>query len=963
MLLVMLGPFRVYDDGGDQVELGGNRVRTLLARLALDLNHGVPARTLIDDLWTDAVPGDATNALHTLIARTRRALRATTGLRLSSEGLGYALRADPEQVDLHRFERLVTSGRGALRRNLPAEAVEDLRAALKLWRGDPLIDFRDLPFAEATVPRLERLGRAALTERIEAELLLGDRAGLVEELALLTDRHPLDEPLAELRLRALRAAGRRAEAVNAYEQLREELAERLGTEPGERLREMHLALLREGSGGAATSPGTAPTSPGTAPTTPGTAGGVEREPPGADPGAGGGTVPSGAALPRRLSNFVGREAELERLDSALRDARLVTLFGPGGSGKTRLSVEGASRIADLRVLFVELASVRDDQELATAVSTGMGVRQAPRLNHGHPADPLSRLVEALGSEPTLLILDNCEHLVTRAAELTERLLTLAPELRMLTTSKEPLALPGEKLLPVGPLEVPDNVEAAAASPAVRLFVQRATAARHDFELTVSNTADVMEICRELDGMPLAIELAAARVRSMSPRMLAERLDDRFRLLSRGNRAAMSRHRTLRAVVEWSWELLTEPERILARRMSVFVGSARPESVSEVCSDTESVAVDTDELLADLVDKSLVEAVEQGTVMRYRMLETVRVFCSEQLAVADEAETLGRRHAEHFLAFAEAAAPRIHSREQLTWLACLDVEHDNTTRALHWALANSDADVGIRLAAALNWYWSMSMRHTELTERMRGVAALSGPAPAESRAVVELVSRLYEDSYGWSERLGAAVEKLRDTGAMSRYVYLGLLEPMVWLLTERLDEMAESLRRAAEHPDPWPNAAAHYTRAMLAGRRGETSEGEEHAERAVAAFQTIGDRWGMAQAIGSTADFHSLRGDHESAVERLTESVRVLRELRSPAELVPQLARVGMHRVRMGDLSGARAELDEASRLAGTTPSSHRVTVIYGWMELARAEGEIESAHRLVRDAEADLVALGSPRSR
>ncbi|SFT88441.1 Predicted ATPase [Actinopolyspora lacussalsi subsp. righensis] len=960
MLLVMLGPFRVHDDGGEPVELGGNRVRTLLARLALDLNHSVPVRTLIDDLWTDAVPGDATNALHTLVARTRRALRATTGLRLSSEGLGYALRADPDRVDLHRFERLVASGRGALRRNLPAEAAEDLRAALELWRGDPLIDFRDLPFAEATVPRLERLGRAALTERIEAELRLGDHAGLIEELALLTARHPLDESLAELRFRALRAAGRRAEAVSAYEQLRDRLVERLGTEPGDRLREMRLALPREGSDDAATASGTAPVTSAKAPATSGTAGVVERDPPDDDPGAGGGTAPNGAALPRRLSGFVGREPELERLDHALRDARLVTLFGPGGSGKTRLSIESASRITALRVLFVELAPVRDDQELAAAVLTGLGVREAPRLNHGRPGDPLSGLVETLGSEPTLLILDNCEHLVTRAAELTERLLTLVAELRILATSREPLALPGEKLFPVGPLEVPDNVEAAAASPAVRLFVQRAAAARHDFELTAANTADVMEICRELDGMPLAIELAAARVRSMSPRMLAERLDDRFRLLTRGNRAAMSRHRTLRAVVEWSWELLTESERTLARRMSVFAGSARAESVAEVCSGAGPVAADVDELLSDLVDKSLVEAVDQGTVMRYRMLETVRAFCSEQLAAADEVEALGRRHAEHFLAFAETAAPRIHSREQLTWLARLDVEHDNTMRASHWALENSDADIGIRLAAALNWYWSMTMRHTELAERMRDVAALSGPAPAASRAVVELVSRLYEDSYGWSERLGAAVEKLRDTGAMSRYVYLGLLEPMIWLLTERLDEMADSLRRAAEHPDPWPRAAAHYGWAILVERRGETGEGEKHAEWAVAAFEAIGDRWGKAQAIGSTADFHSLRGDHESAVERLTESVRVLRELRSTTELVPQLARIGMHRVRMGDLSGARSELDEASRLAGTTPSSHRVVVTYGWMELTRAEGDTESAHRLVRDAEADLVELGSP---
>ncbi|SDP95515.1 Predicted ATPase [Actinopolyspora xinjiangensis] len=945
MLVAMLGPFRVHDSRGEPVDPGGNRVRTLLARLALDVNRDVPVRTLIDDLWGESPPTGATNALHTLVSRSRRALSPVTGLRLCSEGVGYALRADPDEIDLHRFERLAARGRSALREDRPTEAVEDLRAALELWRGDPLVDFRGAAFAEVTVTRLERLGRSALIDRIEAQLRLGDHVDLLDELARLTRAHPLDERLAELHIRALRAAGQRAEAVACYGRLRGQLVEHLGTEPGDRLRELHLAVLRDGNADETNSP---------------------QIPDSAQHGSSasgptGGTTPTGAAPPRPMSGFVGRERELAQLEHALREARLVTLFGPGGSGKTRLATEGASRITTQRVLFVELAPVRDGHALSSAVLTGLGVRQAPRIDHGQPGDDsLPRLVETLASEPTLLILDNCEHLVTPAAQLAEQLLSRAPELRILATSREPLALPGEKLLPVGPLELPDDAEAAGSSAAVRLFEQRAVAARRDFELTRDNTAHVVEICRELDGMPLAIELAAARVRSMSPRGVAERLDDRFRLLTRGNRSAMSRHRTLRAVVEWSWELLTEPERVLARRMSVFAGSARAESVAEVCSGAGLEAGDVDEVLADLVDKSLVEAVDDGTVMRYRMLETVRVFCAERLADAGETATLGRRHAEHFLALAEKAAPLIHSREQLKWLARLDAEHDNTMRALRWALANSDAEVGIRLAAALNWYWSMNTRHPELTERMRQVAALGGPAPEESRAVVELVRRLFVDAHDWSERLGAALERLRETDAMSRYVYLGLLEPMVWLLTERLDEMAGSLRRAAEHPDPWPNAAAHYGRAMLAERRGEMNAGEQHANRAAVAFEAIGDRWGMAQAICITAVFHSLRGDHEKAVESLAESVAVLREFRSPAELVPQLARIGMQRVRMGDLAGARAELDEASRLAGSAPSTHRVTVTYGRMELARAEGDIGSARRLMHHAEADLVAIGSP---
>ncbi|MCI2423403.1 AAA family ATPase [Saccharopolyspora sp. K220] len=549
MRVAMLGPFRLSAPDGRAVEVGGLRVRTLLARLALDAGRTVAAEVLIADLWGSAQPSGALNALQSLVSRARRALAGS--LELRSDQSGYALQVAPDDVDAIRFAWLAADGRRLLRAGHVDAAAGTLREALALWRGGALVDFVDAPFVEAQAARLEELRLVALADRMDADLQAGRHVDLVPELEGLCARYPLRERLAALRVRALYACGRQADAFAVYETLRRRLDDELAVEPSQELKDLHVAMLR---GDPALAP--RPES--------------RRE-------------PSQPVLPTRLSSFVGREREIELVRSELVNSRLVTLFGPGGAGKTRLAIEAAAGVSDQRVWFVELAPVRDAHDVTSAVLTALGVRET-RLLEAPKTHALSRVADVCSAEPTLLVLDNCEHVINAAAEFAQEVMSRSPQLRVLATSREPLALTGEKLLPVGPLALPQADDPAPETAAVRLFADRAAAARPDFVLDERNTGDVVAICRGLDGMPLAIELAAARLRAMSVRQIADRLDDRFRLLTNGNRAAMPRHRTLRAVVEWSWDLLTPPEQVLAGRLSVFAGNASADAVSAVCAD-------------------------------------------------------------------------------------------------------------------------------------------------------------------------------------------------------------------------------------------------------------------------------------------------------------------------------------------------------------------------------------------
>ncbi|HYN96447.1 MAG TPA: BTAD domain-containing putative transcriptional regulator, partial [Pilimelia sp.] len=708
MRVGLLGPLEVHDEAGRAITVGGPRLRALLIRLALDPGRLVGAAALADAVWPTGPPPGAANALQALVSRLRRLLPPGA---LVSQPAGYLLAVEPWAVDAVRFEALAARGRAAASRD-PLGAAAILREALALWRGAALVDVATADFARSPVARLTELRLSALEDRCAADLAAGAAPDVIPELRALVAAQPLRERSAGLLIRALASAGRPAEALAAYERCRAAFAETLGTEPSPALAALHLAVLRGEPPATAVADG-APVS--------------------AAPGAGGGQ----GNLPAPLTTFVGRDHEVTRVAKLVAESRLTTLTGPGGAGKTRLATECArTALPDLPdgAWLVELAPILDPAEVPLAALSALGLRERPLLTgptgraaHEDP-DPVARLAVGIAGRHLLLVLDNCEHVIGAAAALADRLLARCPHLRVLTTSREPLGITGETLWPVEPLALPPADAPpgeALGYPAVRLLADRAQAVRPDFAVDDRTVRDVVTICRALDGMPLAIELAAARLRALPVREVAARLDDRFRLLTAGSRTARPRHQTLRAVVDWSWDLLDEAERALWRGLAVFAGGATVAAAERVCAGPGLPAAEVLDRLAALVDKSLVVAMPDG---RYGMLETIRAYGLERLVEAGAEDALRRAHATAFLALAEELAAGLRGGEQLGCLARLTADHDNVHAALRWAIAAGDAALATRFAAALGWYWWLRGRRGEGADLAAMAFALTGPVP-------------------------------------------------------------------------------------------------------------------------------------------------------------------------------------------------------------------------------------------
>ncbi|NUR83633.1 MAG: AfsR/SARP family transcriptional regulator, partial [Nonomuraea sp.] len=836
MRVEVLGPVNAYLDSGEQVEISGVRLRMLLSRLALDPGRPVSAEALIDDLWGEEAPAGATAALHSLVARLRKALGGGATLELTPGG--YRLPVHADDVDACRFEELAVRGRRELAAGTYKEAAATLGAALALWQGPALADVREAPFADPVATRLGNLRHAAAEDRVDAELHLGRHADVLPDLESLAAGNPLGERLAGLRMRALAAAGRQGDALTVYAAIRGRLADELGVDPSPELQEIHLALLR---------------------------GEMER------PAAPERQAPS--RLPAQLTSFVGREQELARLGDLLFAGRLVTIVGPGGSGKTRLALEAAVRDpghARGRVWFVSLAGVSAEDQIVDAVLGALN----GRLYEGGEAAPLDRICELLDVGDALLLLDNCEHLVEAAAELADNLLVRLPRLRVLATSREPLAITGEALCHLGPLDVPRDATAAGDAAAVRLFVDRASSVRPGFALDASTAEAVVEICWRLDGMPLALELAAAKLRSMSVEQIAGRLDDRFRLLSSGSRAALPRQRTLLAVVEWSWDLLDERERALAARLAFFPGGADLPALEEVCADATLPAEDIVYVIGSLVEKSIVQ--ESGD--RYRMLETVRAYALGRLA--ESGDDLAGPYCGYFLALAERNEPLLRTRDQLAAVAVFDTEYDNLMHGLRQAADPS------RFVGALFWYWGISGRSAQFESYLQ----YGGALPDQARAAFGLVRASMDvDSAGARE--------FHPARPLMRMAQLAAPAP---------DE--SHLEDALLSPDPWVRASAHWARDFLLTEQGDLHSGAASRQEALHGFEEAGDRWGLVISLLPLARDHSLRGEHVPAIAALERAVALSSELGTEDHLYLSRARLARERRRSGDLGGALRDI-------------------------------------------------------
>ncbi|MEU5882040.1 BTAD domain-containing putative transcriptional regulator [Spirillospora sp. NPDC047279] len=909
----VLGPLAVWTDQGEPVTIPGRKVRALLADLLVHEGSPVSGDRLVEDLWGEAAPADPTAALYVRVSQLRRALEgAEPGGRdlVASQSPGYALRASGN-VDAERFAVLAgqaqAAGDARTRAGLLAEA-------LGLWRGPALADFADEEFARPAVARWEEQRLAAVEAHAEARLELGEHHELVGELGERVSAHPYRERLRAAHMRALHRAGRTGEALDSYQELRRSLAEETGLDPGPELAALHQAIL---SG---------------------------------DPGEG---APEATArfrpvtnLPAPVTELIGRDHAVQRGRELLESGRLVTLTGPGGVGKTTVALAVARSLAETYpdgVWLVDLTTWDGTGDPADVVLAVLAVPEAP----GAVERAGERLAAVLRERRMLLVLDNCEHVAEPVAGLAGELLAVAPGLRVLATSREPLRLRGEVRWDVPPLDVPetDDPGRLARSAAVRLFLERAGLAAEP-----GVVGEVAEVCRRLDGIPLALELAATRAPALGVTELAARLrvpGDRFGLLGTGPRDAPARQRTLAAVIDWSWRLLSEPERAVLRRLAVHSGGCTLAAAEAVCGGDDVL-----DLLAGLVDRSLVV---RGEGTRFRLLESVFAYCLDRLREEGEEAELRRRHAGHYLALAEETDPRLRGAGQREALRRLDAESANL-RAAHDTFRREEAaEPALRLACALVWYRVLRGRLTEARRALAEALAVPGHAPAALRSMAEAWHAGLEIRQGQAGPEHAAevlrgsaepadpVERARTEWFLATAIIdFGDETATVALLTGALD----TFRRSG---DRWGEAAVLSTRAMLGHMRGDLEALERDARRGAELFGALGDDWGVLQATEWLVGLADMTGDRAEGARLSREGLRIAEELglwSSVAGMVSWLAWISFQN---GDHAEAREHAERARRL--TAEQGERTGEVFATISLAFAAhrgGDLEAAARHLR---------------
>jgi predicted ATPase/DNA-binding SARP family transcriptional activator len=929
--LRILGPLEVLGDDGVPVDVGGSRPRTLLVDLALAQGHTVPAEQLLEDIWSgERVP--ARNNLQVHVSRLRRVLGDD---RISTRGGGYALDLPRDALDAARFDRLTAEGRAALRAGDADVAATVLRAALALWRGDALVDFADCAFVQPVITRLEESRCSAVEDRVEADLLLGRHADLIGELEVLVQDHPLRERAWAQLMTALYGASRQAEALRAYQRARTVLAEQLGIDPGPALRQLEAAVLAQDSTLAA------PPRAATVDT----------------------TRSFSTNLPAATSVLIGREADVDATATLVREHRVATIVGPGGVGKTRLAIEvGRHLVAEFEhgVYMADFAPVADAAGISNAVAAALGVEV--ERGEGASRNRHERLREYLRGRDALLILDNCEHVVTLAAGLVEELAGQCPELRVLTTSREPLMITGEVLWPLAPLEPHDAVE---------LFVERAHAVAPSFEVTPESRADVRELCQRLDCLPLAIELAAARMRAFTPDDLSRRLDDRFRLLTAGTRTAFPRQQTLRAVIDWSYDLLFDDERRVFERISLFAGHFGVAAAEEVCADATMGKEDVAELLARLVDRSLVVARRSPRGVDFRLLQTLAQYGRERLEQSGDAPATRARHAAYIASLVEVPNAA-HGTAEHNWYGMVSEWLDDIRVAMEWAIDHGDADLACAIAGGLGWYWNMGGRLDDTWGWMKAALSLGEPS-VPTRHVLALawaglvgVVHDSERAIAYGAEGVARARALDDDAAIAVATMLhGTALSDFSHRAEGSAALFEESRRAFERVgDGWSHAMAAFVRGAFQLARAHLEAALPGFEEAAARFDALGNAWARGTALRHVADIATVRGQYDDAGRALREAISGLHPVGATGHAIGLMARLAYVYALQDRFDEADTWFAEALVAAEQQRYVPTLALAYNLRGITlRRRGLLDEAERCHHDALALYVDRAAPAGR
>ena len=885
----LLGPLEVRDRGRS-LNVPGNRPRALLALLALNAGRVMPADRLVELLWGEDPPLSAANALQVHISILRKVLEpdGPPYRILVSDRSGYVLNLGPDQVDLARFERLVEQGHQAITRGDVALCARLLDEASAIWRGSALSGLLDQPWSFGEARRLEELRLAALEDRVDADLALGRHRDLVAQLEALIARHPLRERFRAQLMIALYRCGRQAEASDVYRKTRELLVEELGMEPGYELQRLLRAILNQD--------------------------------PSLQEKARERALPRVDNLPAPLTSFVGRKREVAEVAAMLLRSRMVTLTGTGGIGKTRLAIEVARGLLgsyERGIWLASLASISDPNLVPERVATVLAVR-------GRAGQTTTQaLIARLREGRCLIVLDTCEHLVDACAQLTDALLTSCPGVTVLATSREALGVDGEQVWQVPPMELPEpnsrgQVAAASDYAAVDLFWQRALSAVGSLDLDGPTLQLVVQLCRQLDGIPLAIELAAARLKVISLDELSARIGDRFRVLNSDKRTASPRHQTLRRAIDWSYDLLSEADRSLLRTLSVFAGSFTLEAAEAICRRRDGE--DLVDGLSSLIRKSMVLLERNELEVRYRLIDTIREYADGKLRESDELDGAEQRHSLFFRELAERGAPHLRGPNAAVWMGRLAADHDNIRTALRSRFEAGDSEELGRLLGAMWWFW--------------------------------YVRCFFEEGRRW---LDVGLTQLRPTSRSSRVSLLLGAGQLAWAQGDHHSDHAlfeEALSLAADLGDEALVGQSLLRLSLADYATGQMNAAALHVEESIRLLRRHGPPSMLAEALNNLGWMRAFElGDLASSADLLHESLALARQCGDQWALMEVLDSVAHLRIAQGELDAAQASQEESLRICialGDSWSAPRV--LAGFIPIAIERGQPERALRLAAAA-------------